>query len=297
MAPKVSIIILNWNSKEDTLECLESVYQIDYPNYEVIVVDNGSTDGSVEAIKAIYPQTIIIENEMNLGFAEGNNKGITYAMGEESQYIMLLNNDTIIAPEAIKLLVEIAKRDKRIGALGPLILYYGTTNRVWSAGGIINLNKGDWVRICYGRINENIYDVDALSGCALMLRAATIMESGLLDSNFFLYGEDIDLCLRIKKCGYSVICMPKAKVWHKVGKTIGGSDSPEYIYYTTRNRLLFMRKHGSCLSWLSFSPYFVYSVLIRRNLRFIFEKRPDNVRAVVRGTRDFFLRRFGKGLR
>jgi len=196
MAAGVWIIILNWNGKKDTLECLGSVYKTDYPDYQVMVVDNGSTDGSVEAIKSKFAQTMIIENKENLGFAAGNNRGITYALSQGADYIMLLNNDAAISGEAVRLLVQRLAQDKNIGVIGPLILYWGTQDRVWSSGGRIDWFRGLWGRIdSAGEKTDAEYDVDALSGCAMMFNARAFKECGLFDEKFFLYGEDTDLCL------------------------------------------------------------------------------------------------------
>lgn len=292
MAPKVSIIILNYNGKEDTLECLDSVSGLDYPNYEIIVVDNGSTDGSMEAVKSEFPRVSIIANKENLGFTGGNNIGIARALAAGAAYILLLNNDTAIDKPALRLLVEAMDKDAKMGLIGPAIFYWGSKERLWSSGTLIDWSRFVWARpASAGGGLDKAYEVDAISGCAMMFRAGALRECGLFDERFFLYGEDTDICLRIKQKGFGVFCLPRAMVWHKVGKTISGSDSPGYVYYTTRNRFYLVKKHASFWQWLFFLACDTY-LQTANCVRFVFERRTDKVKAALKGIMDFFLGRF-----
>src|SRR5262245_37473647 len=136
--PHVAIILLNWNQPEYTLACLRSLGQLEYPNVTVTVVDNGSTDGSPALIRARYPDVTLIENGRNLGFAAGNNVGIDLAMRDGADYVMLLNNDTEVAPDMVDDLIAVAESDSSIGIVGPKILYYDLPDTIWSAGGTID---------------------------------------------------------------------------------------------------------------------------------------------------------------
>lgn len=292
--PNVSIIILNYNRKDDTLECLRSVYGIVYPDYEVVVVDNASTDGSVDAIKRSFPRVEIIQNTKNLGFAEGNNIAIERAIRSGSRYVMLMNNDAVVDPGSLGALVEAAEKDVLIGAAGPAVFYFDRRDEVWSAGGTFDLNTGVWRKKEDAMLQTDPYNADALSGCGLLLRLSVIEKCGTFDARFYLYGEDVDLCFRMKECGYKIICVPQSRVWHKVGQTIGGSDTPEYLYYTVRNRLLLMKKHGSRGSFVRFCLYFTYTVLLKGNIRLALNGQYRHIGMVMRALVDFLKGNFGR---
>jgi len=227
--PKVAIIVLNWNGIDDTSECLESLKKITYPNYEVVVVDNGSDGEDVRILKEKFGDYIhIIENDKNYGFAEGNNIGIRYALSAfEPAYFLLLNNDTIVAPDLLSELIKIAESDDRIGIIGPKIYYQnfkGRNNVIWFAGGKIRW----WRRCVYQHVGkddddrpeyQNTSEVDLVSGAAMMLKRRTINELSLLNPQYFLGAEDVEYCIRARKRGLKVVYVPSAKVWHKVGKS------------------------------------------------------------------------------
>ena len=215
--PKVSIIILNWNGLEDTVECLESLKDIDYPNYEIIVVDNGSTDGSCDFLKANFPYVRLIENNENLGFAEGNNCGIRQASGK---YVLLLNNDVVVDRYFLKELVNVAESDPAIGAVGAVAYYYDDPQRIWQAAGMISWNRGR-IRIVgrnevdEGQFNE-VTEVDYVPGCSMLVRRELFERVGYLDPKYFVYYDETDWCIRAQRAGYRVLYAPRAKVWHKV---------------------------------------------------------------------------------
>jgi GT2 family glycosyltransferase len=249
--PRVSIIVLNWNGQHDTVECLESLSHISYPNCEVIVVDNGSTDGSVEQFKAHYPAIKVIENQENLGFAEGNNVGIRAALQEDTAYILCLNNDTIVDTRFLDELVNIAERDPRVGFAGPKIYYYNYLGRgrkdvINSAGVKLNMWIGKVWPLGDHEIDAGQYEeirlVDSLIGSCLLVKTRVITEIGLLDPKFFTYWEETDWCSRGAAAGYTSIYVPKAKIWHKYAAS-SGSGRPN-DYYVTRNRFWFMRKNA-----------------------------------------------------
>lgn len=300
--PKVFIIVLNWNGYRDTVECLRSLFRLTYPACEIILVDNGSTDDSVSGLKKEFRDLIYIENKENLGFAEGNNVGIRYALGHGADYIFLLNNDTVVKRDLIDILISVAEPDERIGVVGPKI-YAGLSESLvlWGAGGEIDWRHGKTYHTGYHEIDhgqwDNIRDVDYVSGCAMLIRKKVLEDVGLLDERFFLYYEETDFCMRARKRGFRVVYAPHARVWHKAFATTGGENGPVYTYYMTRNRLLFMKMYMDETLWRRFIFYFCYEGLLRRGVFLLCKSRCPikSLKALWSGWRDFQQSRFYRG--
>jgi GT2 family glycosyltransferase len=219
--PEVSIVILNWNGLEDTIECLESLRETTYPNCEIIVVDNASSGNDVEVLKERYRDDIhIIENDRNYGFAEGNNIGIRYALTKQSDYILMLNNDTVVDANFLAELVRVAEEDDKAGILGGKIYYYASPNRFQSVGGRINWWLG-YIKDMSGQDDvgqfEQVAERDYVYATAMLIKRQVIEKVGLLDSSLFFGMEDYDYCARAKKAGFKVLYVPGARVWHKQG--------------------------------------------------------------------------------
>jgi len=256
--PRVSIVILNWNGWQDTIECLESLYQITYPNYEVIVVDNGSKDNSIEMIRKycegeltveskfisynhenkpigikefakeeieskkdinnlfensyLSKKLIIIKNEKNYGFAEGNNIGIEFALNNMAEYIFMLNNDTVVASDFLEILVAVIEKDDEVGIAGPTCYFYDTPNTVWQAGIKINWWTSEIKDIKTSKVEE----VDCVSGCAMLIKNTVFKNISLLDTRFPFGYEDFEFCTRARRNGFKVVNVPDSKIWHKV---------------------------------------------------------------------------------
>lgn len=264
MYPKVSIIVLNWNGKKDTTECLESLKKVTYPNYEILLADNGSTDGSVEYFREAYPQVKVIENRENLGYAEGNNVAIKYALKKGTDYVLLLNNDTRVAPDFLDKLVKKSESNEKIAIVGPVVYKYDEPNKTTYIGGRVNLYTGKIKYLFLGQsdiehLNTEV-EFDYISGCSLLIKRKVIDYIEMLDPRFFLYLEDVDLCLRAKKKGYKIICVPDAKIWHKVSASVNTS----YLsyYYGTRNWFLLMKKNGNLIQKLCFYPIFWMKIIV-----------------------------------
>jgi GT2 family glycosyltransferase len=256
--PKVSIIILNWNGKEDTIECLESLKKITYPNYEIIVVDNGSTDGSTEFLERTYPDINIIKNEKNLGYAEGNNVGIRDAIKRGTNYLLILNNDTAVDPSFLDKLIGVIESNPKIGVIGPKICYYSEPWLIQSNGEKINFWTGNtrstgW-RLRDSSIDRNLNFVDFVYGACLLVKADLAERVGLFDSRFFIYSEEMDFCMKIRQTGYKIVCIPDAKIFHKDQVS---SSKVSYLakYYQTRNRIIFMKR------WAKYYQYPVFLLL------------------------------------
>lgn len=248
---RVTIIILNWNNAADTLECLESVFQLDYPNYHVLIVDNGSTDDSVSRMRAQYPELEILETGANLGYAEGNNVGIRRALESDSDFICILNNDTLVDPAFLTVLVSAMMVDTTIGMVGPKTFFHEPRDMLFSAGCTIDWLRGEVShRGILQRDGDNTVaefarteDVPALAGCGVLVRSAAVQSVGLLDPTYFLNFEDIDWCVRMLSQGFRIRYVPTAILYHKVSASLG-QDSPANAYYMTRNALRFFARYG-----------------------------------------------------
>lgn len=298
--PHVSIIVLNWNSYDDTRECLLSLQGITYPNHDTIVVDNGSEDDSYKRLKsALGGKVEFIRNSHNAGFTGGNNVAIRSALARGSDYVLLLNNDTIVDPEFLRELVRYAEQHPDVGILGPKIYYYESPNTIWFAGGRFN-----WVKVgisSFGKDRSDspqydlVKEVGFVSGCAMLIKRAVIEKVGMLDEDFFNYAEDLDLCFRAKSMGFRIVVIPRSKVWHKISKGMGGTYSPSYLYFQSRNRLLVVKKN-TCFPYVAYStiahllfylPGKLLAVLLHKR-----QKRQCSL-ALIRGFADFLTNKVG----
>jgi GT2 family glycosyltransferase len=251
--PLVAIIVLTWNQRDLTLDCLTSLTEMDYPSdcVQIIVVDNGSRDDTVATVRARFPQVTVLENGDNLGFAEGNNVGIRYALQGPAEYIMLLNNDTVVDKQMLTELLTVMKQCSDVGIVGPKILYFKPSDVIWSAGSRIDWHNGGCIRLQADepdtRIKEQCLEVDFIPGCAILLRRQVIEQIGLLDPRFFIYYEETDWCVRAHRAGWRIVYVPTARLWHKVSAAMG-TTSPATDYYMNRNVLLFLAKNQDGLA-------------------------------------------------
>lgn len=254
--PLVLVIVLNWNGKDTTIECLHSLERQIYPNFQVVVVDNGSTDGSQAALREAFPAVILIENNSNLGFSEGNNVGVRFALEQGADYVLLINNDTIVDERMLTELVQVMASDDRIGAVGPKMYFYTAPQTLWAAGGIIHFGVNvswmrGWNQLDTGQYGD-LAEVDYIPGCGLLVRAATIEMVGLIDPDYFAYYEDVDWCWRMKQRGYRIVYVPAAKMWHKASLSLDGEYSPKVMYMRGSRSVIFMRKHAGLHQWIKF---------------------------------------------
>ncbi len=247
MTPRVFIIVLNWNRYRDTLECVNSLRKVAYTNYEIVIVDNGSTDGSEEILRKSFPDIKLIQTGENLGFAEGNNVGIRYALDNGADYTLILNNDTAVDAGFITELVNAAESDKAIGILSSKIYFYDRPDILWYAGAVLNLKTGKSVHRGYNEKDAGQYDAmretDRACGCSMMISRKACEAVGLMDAEYFCYGEEVDWSLRAKNAGYKVVFVPGSKVWHKISSASGGAGTGFYLYYSVRNHLRLVKTH------------------------------------------------------
>lgn len=241
-SPRIAVVVLNWNGKDDTLQCLQSLAQLAYGNCEVIVVDNGSADGSVAAIRAAFPAIRVIETGANLGYAEGNNVGMRAALESGAEFVLLLNNDTIVDPSLLCELLAAAEACPEAGVFGAKIFHYDERDRIWYAGARWNaeLLRFELVtdEAIYGEPFAQVLETDYACGCALFVRRAVLEQIGLLDPQFFLTYEETDFCYRARRSGFRVVYAPRAVLWHKISASFGGQQAPLVSYFMTRNYLL-----------------------------------------------------------
>jgi GT2 family glycosyltransferase len=298
--PKVLVIILSWNRKDDTVETVRSLLGSSVTGFdlEVLVVDNASFDGTVSEIKKLFPKIKVLVNQKNLGFAEGNNVGMRYALEKGFDYIALLNDDTIVDKDLVKNILEEHQKNEKAGAISPKIYFakgfefhkdkYQTSDRgkvIWYAGGQI-----DWKNV-YGS-NRGVDEVDRgqfdetsetdfATGCFVMYKRKALEEVGLYDKQYFAYMEDADHAQRLKMNGWKVLYSGKGCLWHKVSQSSGiGSELNDY--YLTRNRMLFGLKYASLRTKFA---------LVRESLKLVIRGRKWQ----KIGIKDFYLGRFGKG--
>lgn len=301
--PKIAIIVLNWNRPEDTLECLESLHKIEYSHFEIIVVDNGSTDDSVFRIKQSYPSICLIETGENLGFAEGNNRGMVEALKKRAAYILLLNNDTVVHPKILNAFVKAACDFPNAGVFGAKIYYYDDPTILWYAGGDLD-PTGRCYHLGNGQCDvenkrKTVEKTGYACGCALLIKSSVVEEVGMLESKYFLIWEEIDWCHRIRKAGHDCLFVPDAKVWHKISQSFeGGGHGPMWHYFYWRNRLLFLENHLTLKNLLKFYirvfPREICTLLIQ-----LFKGKSLENRALykcaLKGIKDYLCRQFGPG--
>jgi GT2 family glycosyltransferase len=239
--PFVITVLLNWNKWEYTAECLRSLQNLDYLNNQTVVVDNGSTNDSVTRLRSLFPDVTLITNEENLGFAAGCNVGIRYALNQGADYVWLLNNDTVVHPHALTALVERAESDPQIGAVGSVIYDWERRDKILAwGGGRISYWSGRSRHVSVPVENEKL---DFLTGASILIRREALGAIGLLDERFFLYWEDADFSIRLKKKSWKLAVATHSKVWHRETATVGrGTEFQDYVFNVSAT--IFLRKHA-----------------------------------------------------
>ena len=293
--PFITTVVLNTNHREDTCALLTSLGESTYKNHQVIVLDNASTDGSVPAINASYPGVRVVELDRNLGYAGNNNVGIRDALAAGADWVFVLNEDTIVAPDALDCLMQAGESDPRIGILGPMVYHFNEPAVIQSAGGKLGRHWETW-HLAQNQPDNSQYcqphDVDWISGCAILVRRAVIEQVGMLDERFFYYYEETEWCLRAKEAGWRLVQVPQAKVWHK-GVQRDYRPKPYVTYYSTRNHFLMMaRHHAPPMAWA-----YTWAQTLRTLLSWTVKSKWRSMRghrdAMWHGMVDFLLQRWG----
>ena len=265
-ARKVAIIVLTWNGKTLALDCLDSLSALEYKDVEIVIVDNASTDGTVDAVRSRYGDGVtVIVNEHNLGFARGNNVGIDYALSNEAAYILLLNNDTTVDPKLLDCLVDAFGESPDVGIVGPKIYYASPPNQIWFAGGEVFLARGTARHIGIREIDRGQYDsvrdVDYITGCALLAKREVFERIGKLDPSYIAYFEDTDFSMRARRAGFRVLYAPEGKVWHKISSSTGGQLGARKISRKLKSSAKFFGKYASFYHWLTIPFFFALDVV------------------------------------
>lgn len=287
-APRVAILILTWNRRDDLVGCLESFKVLDYPNYEAVVLDNGSEDDSVGVARERYPWATVVENGQNLGFCRGNNAGLRWALEHDFPYVMLLNSDTEVTPRMIQELVDVMEADPTIGIAGAKNVLLENPDLTWGKYG--KVTWGPMLVRQVGRMQlddrrgDPPLDVDWVIMNACLMRRDALLKVGLLDEEFWQCNEDVDWCYRARNAGYRVVYVDRAAIRH-----MGGSSADvkygkifSYGYFIGRNAFTFAKKHGTRAQQLRLLCAMTAGVFGRLLFFFI-----HNVRHAVLGQRTF----------
>lgn len=285
--PLVVVVVLNWNGRRDTEECLASLRKVTYGRFKVLLVDNASSDDSVPFVEEHFPEAEVVANAENLGFTGGNNVGMRRALEMGADWALLLNNDTTVEPEFLTTLVSAAQADPRIGVIGPLINYYDPKDRVWFAGGRLSLTWGFSWHVGNRATDRGQYrgciDEDFQTGAAMMISRRVLDEVGLLDEGLFIYFEDTDLSVRARKAGHRVVCCRDARIHHKISRAGGGGLTPAKAYTKVISGAMFFRRHSGPWRYHTTVALFNYAYAAATALTKLLSGRWDVVRAIVRG--------------
>lgn len=269
---RVDVVVLNWNGWQDTIACLASLQLLDYSGFNLLVVDNGSTDESVDQIKKAMPSVEVLQAGSNLGFGGGCNVGIRHALARGADYIWLVNSDATVDPGALSALVRLADQDPTLGSVGSVLYEADKVDRIqlWG-GGRVNL----WLGGSRHRISPG--SIDFISGASILLRRAALEDVGLFDQeSFFMYWEDADLGFRLRRAGWRSAVADDSHIWHKQSASLG-KNSASLDEYFTRSQVRFLRRYAP----LPMVPVFfmIGRVLAKR----IMLGNMSRARAVLRG--------------
>jgi GT2 family glycosyltransferase len=294
MAKPVALILLNWNTPQHTADCIRSVQQ--YCNqalFDIVVIDNGSTDGSLSLLQMQFPGLIYISNKENLGFAEGNNRGLEYSLANGYTYSLVMNNDTLVDDDLVTALKLHLDSYLQAAAVQPAIYWLHDKGKIWNGEGSFNAVLGKTVsstKTPDANDLKNVKTVEWVTGCCMMIRNAPLLLCGLFNKKFFLYFEDVELSFRLRESGYELHYLPSAKMYHEAGASAKvekkeGFLSPVIHYYISRNHTWFLRRYGKPV----FYPvYFIYNGFYYLALLAYFKLRGRNEKAtqLIKGLKE-----------
>lgn len=292
---KITIIILNWNGANDTIECINSLKEIKNFTLDIFVIENGSDQDDYLELKNKFPEIKLIRCEENLGFAGGNNLGIKYAMNDNPDYILLLNNDTTVEPDFIDRLLKVFEKKSKAGIVAPRINYYYEPKKIWTEGGKISRIRGSG--FAYSERYDNGVDtefrsVTFVSGCCMLIKRELIETIGMFDKNYFLYVEDTDFCKRTLDSGYKIYIAYSSKIFHKVSSSTNKNLSVLPLYYMTRNRLYFAKKNFPKTHFITF--FYILITMLIKSIIWISQGKANNISIVSIAFSDFLRGNMGK---
>ena len=288
---KVGIVIVNYNGEKFQNECIASLKKMDYQDYEVIVVDSGSTDNSIKILRENYPDVHILKQNNNVGVAVGNNIGIDYSIKCGTEYTLLMNNDVELDYKMLSIMLENADEHT---VVVPKIYYYNPSDILWFAGGKMNWREATGEHIGLGERDEEQYnkirEIDYSPTCCMLIHNSIFRKIGKVEEKTFMYFDDTDLCVRIIDSGNKIKYIPMAKMWHKVSSSSGGEKSKYFVYYNTRNHFYFMDKYKNKIKWNT-KLYVGFKYLIKY---FLSPIRCKNERYILKAYKDYKNNIFGR---
>jgi hypothetical protein len=298
--PSVHIVILNWNGLADTLECLASLREQNYPALRIHVVDNGSAEHEAATIEREHPEVNVLRQDRNLGFCEGNNVGIRRALEDGADYVLVLNNDTLVPPDLISKLIAESAPLEGVGAVSPVILYHPNRETIWFAGAVWDALTAGFRHVLAGRPREELQEHEPYRsayacGCCLLVHSSVLQQIGLMDERYFAYYDEADWCSRMKAAGLTCYVIPRAVLYHKVS---GSTPTLIATYLMARNRLLWMKEHLTRRERLKSYPYLFKETLWNFcNLGGLLRRKHSlttaQSKAMLLASRDFLRGKFG----
>jgi hypothetical protein len=295
----VAIVVVTWNGAGTSRRCLHSLREIDYNDYRVCLVDNGSAPGFAGPIAAEFPEVQVASLPENMGYAGGCNAGIEWARRERAEYVLLLNDDTTVAPDILRALVARSATLPGPAIVAPKILTGRLPDTIWSAGGFV---RRPWFKADHVGEGQSVdahqeaRDVEWASGCALFFPMSLVDAIGPMDDRYFLYLEDVDWCLRARSQGLRVLYEPAARVWHEVSAATSQLDTRVKRYYSYRNYYLLAITHSGFLGrvWIALHFGVTLAKISARSTLFAGYRNNPWYHARTRAMFDFLQRRWGK---
>ena len=293
--PRVSAVIVNFNRPDDTIECVRSLLASGYPDLTVLLIDNGSTDDSLAKLRRELPAVEVHETGRNLGFTGGNNFGFEKLRQDLPEYVLLLNNDTVVEEGFLAPLVAALEHDSTIAAAGGTVCYYPEKERVWYAGGRFTFWRGSAFAPAYRQPYDAlppdaVSGVTFITGCLMLLRSEALLQTGFLDDRFCMYLEDAELSLRLLRAGHRLVYVRGSRIYHKVHHA---GNKPLPLYFSVRNRLLILDLYFSGWRRLVGTLYVLMTTSAKMILWWF--ARKDLFRAGAWGIEDYFKSNFGEG--
>lgn len=311
--PKISIVLLNYNGADDTINCLDSLNKISYKNYNIIIVDNVSTDDSVARIEdyllsleskkktvvsrgvsagvnEILPAYLFLHSNYNGGYGHGNNVGIKHAINTGADYVLIINNDTIVDPDFLEPMVKLCEEDESIGIASAKIYYLDKPDTLWFNGGSYHPCTGRVKHFNWGEKDvgqQPLSEVTFITGCLWLIPKKIFKDVGFINEKYFMYVEDLEYCQRVLQSGYSLRVTMNSRIYHKVGSGSGGETTYFSSYWTTRNKLFFMKDNTRFICM----PLFVFNNVIRFTLKWSLTGNYKLIKAQLMGIIDFLIKR------
>jgi GT2 family glycosyltransferase len=296
LPPRVAILILSWNDLRNTVETLRSVRGLEYPNTEVWVVDNGSTDESGGAIAEQFPEVRVIRSPENLGIPGGRNFGLEAVLSRtDADYVMILDNDVVVEPRLLDKLVAAAEAEPDLGIVGPTLYYHSDPKRIWSAGAFIVFREVTARSPSKNRLEtaerpEGVERFDCITGCCMLVKRQVFETVGRFNPQYFFVGSTMDFCHRAAKRGFAAAVATHARLWHKVSASTGGGYNPFRAYFTGRSTILFLKGHGGIWNWITT----LTCVTLSLPIAYFRERRRGNQRAVAMKLRGYLDGLYGR---